>query len=358
MEDGILSIPLFGQPLSGSTIPSGSDLKAGLREFLAGPENRLVAVAVQSLLESGEGVFSPLVLYGPSGTGKSHVALGLATAWSARFGRQSAVHTTGADFAREFADAIETQTVEDFRQRLRRTSLFVLDDLGHLAKKHAAQQELVFTLDALAQSAGRVVVTASRAPGQLNGLIPTLVGRLVGGLLVPLARPGAETRLAIVRRLASLRSIELDEAAIRALADSREATVPELYGTVLQLEMASKVEGVTIDAACVRQYLAHHTGAEPPSLPEIASATARHFALKLSDLRSPSRRRTVVTARGVAMYLARTLTGKSLNEIGRYFGGRDHTTVSYGCSNTEKRLETEPAIRDAVEQIERRWKVA
>ncbi len=359
MEDGIVSIPLLGQPLSDGDSSTGKEGKSSLfREFLAGPENRLAAVAVQSILEAAEGVFSPLVFYGPSGTGKSHLALGLATAWTARFRRRPAVYITGIDFARELADAIDTQAIDDFRDRFRRISLFVLDDLGHLTNKKTAQQELIGTLDVLEQRGGRVVITASRPPGQLAGLLRPLVGRLSSGLLVPLARPGADARLAIVRRLAVLRAIELDDAAIRAVAEAREATVPELFGTVLQLEMSSTVDGTEIDAALVRKYLAEISGTKTPSFHEIATATSRYFALKVSDLRSPSRRRTVVTARGVAMYLARTLTGKSLNEIGRYFGGRDHTTVSYGCSNIERLQETEPAIREAIAELHRRLRVA
>jgi len=358
VEDGIVSIPLLGQPFSGRVSPADSAGKASLfREFLAGPENRLVAVAVQSILETGEDFFSPLVLYGPPGTGKTHLALGLATAWTARVGRRPAIYTTGIDFARELADAVETHSTGDFRDRFRRTSLFVLDDLDHLVDKKAAQEELISTLDALEQSAGRVVVTASQPPGQLPKLFPSLVGRLSAGLLVPLSRPGVEAKLAIVRRLISLRSLDVDEAAVHVLAEARESTVPELFGTILQLEMSSKVDGARVDAARVRQCLTERNDFDPPSLSEIAGATARHFALRVSDLRSPSRRRTVVTARGVAMHLARSLTGKSLNEIGRYFGGRDHSTVSYGCSNTEKLLETEPAIREAVAQLGKRLRV-
>jgi chromosomal replication initiator protein len=130
-------------------------------------------------------------------------------------------------------------------------------------------------------------------------------------------------------------------------------------GALLQLEVSSRVEGAAIDLARIRCYVSQRSGGRvPPSLREIAAVTARHFSLKVADLRSPCHRRAVVTARGVAMYLARTLTRQSLKQIGRYFGGRDHTTVSYGCSSTEKLLETEPAIREAVEQLQQRLRVA
>lgn len=359
MENGILSIPLTGRNAPGLNVAGQRGNVSTLSEFIVGPENRLAAVAVSTILEEGEDWYSPLVLYGPSGTGKTHLALGLASAWTARSRQRAAVYTTALDFARELVDAIETHAVEDFRDRFRRTSLFIVDDLEHLASKQTAQQEFLHTLDALESSGGRVVVTASHPPAQLAGLSPPLVGRLVAGLLVPLARPAADTRLEVLRRLAGLRSVELDEPCARILADGIEGTISDLCGALAQLEVSSRLDGVAISLGQVRQYLSERSGARvPPSVRDIAAATARHFSLKLSDLRSPCRRRAVVTARGVAMYLARTLTRQSLKQIGSYFGGRDHTTVSYSCSVTEKLLETEPAVREAVEQLQQRWRVA
>ena len=359
VENGILSIPLLGHTASGASCAGQRGSVFTLSEFIAGPENRLATVAISAVLQEDQHWYSPVVLYGPPGTGKSHLAIGLASAWTARRRRRPAVYATSIDFARELTDAIETQAVEDFRDRFRRTSLFILDDLDHLVSKQAAQQELVHTLDTLESHGNRVVVTASHPPAQLAGLSPALVSRLIAGLLVPLARPAADTRFEILRRLAALRSIELDESCARALAEGIEGTVSDLSGALVQLEVSSRLDAVALDLERVRQWLSERDGARvPPSLREIAVATARHFSLKLSDLRSPCRQRAVVTARGVAMYLARTLTRQSLKQIGRYFGGRDHTTVSYSCSSTERLLESEPAIREAVETLQQRWRVA
>lgn len=357
VEDGVRSIPLLGRPLG---TPDGSRRESGgavLPEFIIGPENRLVGTAVESVLEQTVLSYSPLVLYGPSGCGKSHLATGLVAAWTATSRRRTALCLTALDFARELHDALETQTLDDFRERWRRTSLFVVEDVGLLVEKPAAQRELVLTLDACEEEGQLVVVTASAAPAQLPGLIPALTSRLSAGLLVPLARPGRDARLEIVRRLAELRSLRWQEALMEVFAEGLEGTVPELFGALVQLELSARVEGEVVDAERIRRYLAERNGLQALSIGEIARATAGHFALKVADLRSPSRRRAVVTARGVAMYLARTLTGMSYQQIGRYFGGRDHTTVSYGCLTTEKLLETEPAIRESVELLQRRLRV-
>jgi chromosomal replication initiator protein len=328
--------------------------KAALDHFVAGPENHLVELVVQSVLGDAEPYYSPIILYGRSGTGKSHLALGLATTWKSLFRRRPVVCSPAIDFARDLADAIQTRTVDDFGARYREASLLVIDDLDHLADKAAAQRELIFTLDAHRQSASRVVLTARKPPGRLSGFIPALRSRLVSGLAVPLAPPGRNARLVLFPRLAALRGLRLSEKAVEVLADGVPAPVPGLLGALGELATRHGRSGKLVDAGAARRCVAERASAArpQPSLRDIAILTARHFSLTLKVLRGPSRRQAVVAARAIAMYLARRLTSQNLRQIGRYFGGRDHTTVSYGCQKTEQRLETEPEIRHAVLELQ------
>ena len=295
------------------------------------------------------------MLYGPSGTGKSHLARGLATAWKARYRRRRVVYTTAIDFARDLSDAMETQAMDDLRAGYHKVALLVFEDVDRLAGKQAAQEELIRTFDVLVRAGRRLVVTASAGPARLPGIMPALQMRLAAGLTVPLAAPGPNTRVVILNRLAGLRAIELSQPVARILADGLSATVPELFSALVQLENTSRLAGGRIDAEAVRSYLAGRNDSRKPQLRSIAGVTARFFSLKLSDLRSPSRRRAVVAARGVAMYLARHLAKQSLKQIGEYFGGRDHTTVIHSCRRTEKLLKSDPVIRDAVEHLQRKW---
>ena len=194
----------------------------------------------------------------------------------------------------------------------------------------------------------RVLVTVSRSPGMLDGMLPGLQSRLQAGLVVPVVLPGPAARAIILRRLAAARGIEASEPLIEFLAEKMSGAAPVLNAALVELQMGGSV---SIEAA--RRWLADRRR-EDPSLREIALATARHFSLRLGDLRSAARRRTLVVARGVAMYLCRSLTRLSLEQIGGYFGGRDHTTVSHGCRRTEDLLQTEPAIREAVVQLQSR----
>ena len=355
MANGVVTIPLSGQPLAGDWSSEDGHGGPTTLEFFAGPENYLVEPAVSGVLGGHPTPYNPLVLYGPSGTGKSHLARGLAATWKSNFPQSRIAYTTAVDFAREMADAFEAQAVEDFRDGYRGASLAVFEDVGELAARPAAQEELICTLDAVLQGGGQVVVTASSAPREIAGFPPALQSRLSAGLCVPLALPGLDTRLAILQRWSSLHGVGMADSHLKLLAEGLAGTVSELLGAMLQLEVPAREEGRPIDARQIRDFLAQRDLTMRPKLRDIASLTARHFGLRLSDLRGSSRRRPVVAARDVAIYLCRQLTRESLSRIGEYFGGRDHTTVLHACRKTEELLQTDPAIRQALDQLQRKF---
>lgn len=355
MAEGVVTIPFPGQPLVfDSTVASDSPRPAGLTAFYAGPENRLIEPAIEGVLGGQPTAYNPLVFYGPSGTGKSHLVRGLTALWRVRHGTRRIILTTCAEFAQELVEAIETQAVEDFRVRYRTAGMAVFENIGELAGKRMAQEELVCTLDALTQCQTQIVVTASAAPESIAGLAPALVSRLSAGLAVPLASPGPDARLALLRQWCELRELDLPDSLVRLLAGGLEGTVPELLGAMIQLELPARIDRRPLDAQTIRDFLAER-GPQRPGVHEIASATARHFSLRLSDLRGTSRRRPLVRARDVAMLLARSLTQQSLQRIGQYFGDRDHTTVLHACRKAEELLRTDPAIREAVERIQQKF---
>lgn len=406
--NGVVSIPLSGRVLQreAGAADDGRPLPS-LCEFVAGPENQLLVAAIRGCLanlevggeanggalggvretahrslaaasgrpgetfpaadsawiECGVACEEPpvidarqslLILHGPPGTGKSHLAFGLYQQWRRHRPHEPALYLAAVDFARGIHEALDARTIDAFREHLRSAGLLVIEDLGHLASRTTAQIELMSLLDDVAdpcQPSAQVVLTSRLAPEQMASLAPGLAARLSSGVSVSMALPSAATRRELLSRLAQQRRTPISAQALGLLAESVAGPAPELFGALLHLETAAIVEGHRIDVPQVHQYVARRSGPRTPSLRGIAVQTARFFSLEITDLKSPSRRRAVVLARGVAMYLARQLTGKSLEEIGHFFGGRDHTTVLHGCRKMEQVLKTDPDARLAVRQL-------
>jgi chromosomal replication initiator protein len=352
--DGVFTIPLSDHdaraedPLCRSQCRSTPATSAPV--FFAGDENRLAAAAVHSVFRPTGCSFNPLVLCGPSGIGKTQLSRALLHRWKLSHENSRVVYQTGAEFARQYADAIETQSLSEVRRSNHDADLFALDDLGQLVEKPLVQVELVRTLDAVIGLGGQALITSSDDPATMPKLLPSLRSRLRGGLIVPLAQPGAVTRQAILHSLAARRDIDLSLDAAELLAERVIGTAATLSGVLMALH-AGGDEDETIDAARCRKYLARSTKQQPPTLRAIATATARRFSLRLTDLRGPRRMRAIATARGVAMYLCRQLTDNSLQQVGEYFGRRDHTTVLHNCRKTQRLFELDDSIRQAVEEL-------
>ena len=356
MIDGVTTIPVPGLPLGAlSDASSQSKRPIALGGFVVGPENCLVVPVTADLLcdqpdASRPPSYNPLYVYGPTGSGKSHLLRGLAAFWKGR-GRGPVVYLSADDFARQLTDAYETHAIVEFRAKLRRASLTAIDDVGRLADKLAAQEELAAAIDELMAAGRRILISGPGPAPSLPGFSPRLVGRLASGMSLPLALPQRATRQALLAELAGLREMTLPDGVLELLAERLSGGPRELAAALVQLEGTARLAGESISLTQVRRWAAVRTKPHAPQVKEIAAATARQFRLRLSELRSPSRRQAVVTARGVAMHLARQLTGDSLEEIGKFFGGRDHTTVLHGCRRTEERLKSDPTVIQAVQAV-------
>jgi len=353
----VFSIPLEA---NGSTVrPSRSkdqNPPIRLREYIGGEENLLVRAAMDSPSnESTE--YNPIVFFGPTGTGKSLLAQGLAARWKQRCSGAKVLATTGPEFAREYRNAVQTDSIKDLRSKYRSLELLVVDDIDDTAGKTATQAELTHTLDALFDRDKQVVATLKQAPIENNQVLPALASRLSNGLTVPLCPPGPMARRLILRRLAELHSIDLSESVVDLIAEFlpkaavHPPTVPQLDTTVLRLENFAKKEGQPIDEHLARCCLASHHASPGLELQSVIRKVSKYFNLKAADLKGPTRRQRVVRARGVAILLARQLTDKSLEQLGRHFGNRDHTTVLHACRKTESLIRSDPAIRRAVDEL-------
>ena len=332
-----------------STAAVAADIAPDKNSFVVGPENHTLAEAVDSLLHESPSPFCPLVLWGQPGTGKSHVARGIARHSQSK--NRQVVYASGADFAREMATAIESRATSEWRARQRSAALFVLDEVSQLAGKQAALLELLHTIDAVCGRQGQVLLTSRLPLDRLPAMPEALAARLVGGLVLQVAPPSAAARFVLVERYATMRGVAMSAAAVRLLADGVAGTPPELLGAVTEISLQSRLDGGAITADRVRAYLSGRRGALRPTVRSIASLSARYFGLKVGELTSPTRRRAVVQARNVAIYLSRQLAGKSLEQLGKFFGNRDHTTILHGYRMIESRSRTDPEVRQALSEL-------
>lgn len=339
---------LFSLPLAPLADPPEASLRAASgppiedRRFLAGPENMLVRSLVQAALADPI-VYNPLVLCGPTGVGKSSVALALAAQRRERFGLKQVVSTTGADLLRGLKHAIESDSTADFRSRFHRCDLLVIDELHLLAEKAAVQQFLVLALDVLLKRGVLVIATLPRLPHEIEGLSPALASRLLGGLVVPLAPPGPLARRELLLEAAEQVDLPLSDHALAQLTGTNDAkgfqpaiTVPRLRHAVLQLAANANGRARKHRPAEITELLAAERPDPKAVFRQVTLVVAKHFDLTATQLKSKSRQQHIADARGLAMYVSRRLTGASYAEIGRFFGSRDHSTVLHACQKTER----------------------
>ena len=338
-------IPLPGRMLAPPAAQTGTrSPKSTSFGFIAGAENRLVASAINRLLQPATGAcaFKLVALFGHSGTGKTHLAHGLVNHWNANRGPESATYLTAGDFYRGLLDAIKRNTTTEFHRALRDHELLAIDDLHQLPADDYVSRELRFILDAFEENGGTVFVTSLRPTNTLANISPDLRSRLSAGLSLQLAPPAEVARIRIIRQASESLGRPLSEQAAASLANAVDGTANDLFGAVFE-HCASTNDDQNVPARFVRQ----------PPLRDIIAAVARHFGLPLKQLKSQSRRQSIVTARAVAIYLARELSATSYEQIGRALGGRDHTTIIHNYRKIERERSHDPAVQEAIEMLTR-----
>lgn len=300
-----------------------------LDDFVVGDGTRLAHAAAVEMSTSLGASFNPLYIHGGVGLGKSHLLEGVSAEIRARAPGKKLVHVTAESFTNSFLEALRTGSLPSFRARHRSADVLVMDDVHFLAAKRATVDEFLHTFNALTSSGAAIILSGDQHPRQIAKLTDELATRFLGGMVVRLEAPAPSVRRAILRSKAAARGVDVPDAVLDLLADHLRGSVRELEGALHSVIAHASLTGRRLDVALARSALRDtiRFTAQAVALRDIEKAVGRLFGVDPEALRSDGRARSVSHPRMLAMYLARKHAGASYSEIGRHFGGRNHSTV-------------------------------
>lgn len=328
--------------------------------FIVGPSNQLAHAAAVAAAGGGGRRYNPLFLCGGTGLGKTHLVHAIAHRVYEERPYARIRYLSAERFTNEFITGIQHTRMDEFRSKYRDDcDVLLVDDIQFLAGRVQTQEEFFHTFNALHNADKQIVVTSDKYPQALERMEERLVSRFASGLVADIQVPELETRVAIVRNKAQLEGIEVDDDVAIYLAQAIRSNVRELEGSLIRLAAKSSLTGRSVDMDFVKSELSNSVAhrAQMVSVEDIQRTVCQHFHLRTSDLTSKDRHKTIAFARHVAMYLCKQRLKCSFPELGRAFGGRDHTTVMSAVRKIETQREDDPTVRAHLEAIERKLAV-
>jgi chromosomal replication initiator protein len=328
--------------------------------FVVGKPNELAHAAARRVADGGPVAFNPLFLYGGVGLGKTHLMH--AIGWEVRRNNPEArvLYLSAEQFMYRFVSALRFKEMHGFKEMFRSVDMLMVDDVQFISGKDSTQEEFFHTFNALIEQQKQIVISADRAPGEIDGMEERIRSRLQWGLVVDLHPTDYELRLGILQakaeaQLALNPGVTIGAGVMEFLAHRISSNVRVLEGALTRLFAYASLVGRPVDLDMTQECLADilRASERKVTIDEIIRKVADHYNLRMSDLLSARRARQVARPRQVAMFLAKTLTSRSLPDIGRRFGGRDHTTVIHAVRKIEELRATDSQIAEDVELLRR-----
>ena len=353
-----VAAPAIGRADDELTAPLDARFTFG--NFIVGKPNELAHAAARRVAEGGAVTFNPLFLYGGVGLGKTHLMHAIAREYQQANPEARVLYLSAEQFMYRFVRALRERTVMDFKDMFRTVSLLMVDDVQFIAGKDSTQEEFFHTFNALVDQGKQIVISADRAPGEIKDLEERIKSRLSCGLIVDLHPTDYELRLGILQsKTEAFRALypglDIAPEVLEFLARRITSNVRVLEGALQRLLAHASLLGCTITLDLTQSCLADILRASDRKLTieEIQRKVAEHYNIRLADMVGPKRVRTVARPRQVAMYLAKQLTARSLPEIGRRFGGRDHTTIMHGVRKIEELKLDDRQLAEDVDMLRR-----
>jgi chromosomal replication initiator protein len=322
--------------------------------YVVGPQNKLAYAAAKAVAEKPAEGFNPLFIYGESGLGKTHLLYAIAHLMRSRRPESRIVYIKGDDFTNELVSSIRENRNAEFREKYRQADILLVDDIQFIAGKIQTQEEFFHTFNTLYESGKQIVLTSDRPPREMTQLSDRLMSRFESGLMVDVAPPDFETRLAIIHNKAALLGVKLPDEVMDYIAENVTTNVRQLEGTLNKILAYRDLLGDQVDeesvGRAVRDML-KRSNEYVPSPKVIISYICSYYNIDEETLRGQSRSRDVVAARQLAMYLIRRMHATPLDGIGKEFGNRDHSTILHSLDKVEKQMQTDPKFAERVKEI-------
>lgn len=329
--------------------------------FVIGESNRLARATAESIAKSPGTQYNPYVIYGGVGLGKTHLMHAIGNAMRRQHPKARVLYTTSEQFVNEYIGAVQNNALESFRSRYRSLDCLLIDDIQFLIAKERSEQEFFHTFNALFDSRKQIVVSSDRSPKEMTPLEQRLISRLEWGFVADIKAPDLETRIAILRKKAGLEGFSVPDDVIVFIASSVKTNVRSLEGSLIRLKAFQSMTGamLTVDAARdILKDAISNEDSSPVRAETIQRIVAVKYSVDVKDLKGQQRTTSITMPRQVAMYLCCVMTEMSSTDIGRAFGGKDHSTVLHARKKIQKKIDEDPFFLELVNRLQSDIKAA
>lgn len=331
--------------------------------FVVGPTNRFAHAASMAVAQNPGKQFNPLFIYGSTGLGKTHLLRAIQHLMQKTHPQSHIIYANSETFINDFINALKNKSIEGYRNRYRGATCLLVDDIQFLIGKEQSEQEFFHTFNALFETSRQIVITSDRPPKELQPIDSRLVSRFEWGVVADIKPPDFETRLAILRKKVEVEGISIPDNILQHLAQNIRSNIRVLEGSLKSLIAYSCLTGSPASLEAVDKILQQvkedtpGEGGVSPSIAQIQEVVSKSYNVSVADLKDKNRSASKVLPRQVAIYLSRTLTNRSLDEIGRSFGGRDHSTVMHAFNKIQDMVRTDPFISTYINKLEKEIRI-
>lgn len=329
--------------------------------YIEGDCNRLARSAGLAIAKKPGGTsFNPLVIFGDVGLGKTHLAQAIGNEVLAKFSNKTVLYVSSEKFTNQIIQSIKNNAVNDFVNFYQLIDVLIVDDIQFLANKQKTQEIFFHIFNQLHQNGKQIILTSDRPPKDLDGMEERLISRFKWGLSADLQAPDLETRMAILEAKMSQEGVAIPQDVTEFICYNIQNNIRELEGVLVSLIAQSSLNRREIDIELAKEVIKNFVTQinKEITVENIQKLVAEHFSVPVDKLQGKTRKRSIVIARQLSMYLAKNLTDKSLKAIGETFGGRDHSTVIYSCKTVQDLMETDAIFHDTVSELEKKIKLS